>query len=79
VSGVILRGCAVDKIKKGCSYFEQPFSFYFLFSNFITSSSLGERMISVRLFIALPSGVSLLTLGKYSPLPDAVTLVGKMP
>ena len=47
-----------------------------MLSNFINSSSFGERIISVLRFLALPSKVSLPAFGKYSPFPEAVIRVG---
>src|SRR6185312_12940632 len=41
--------------------------------------SLGVMMISVRLFFTLPSGVSLLATGLYSPRPPAVRRFGSTP
>lgn len=49
---------------------------YFLFKSCIISSSLGDKIISVRRFAARPSGVALVARGKNSPLPDAVSRVG---
>jgi len=37
---------------------------------------LGDKIISVRLLEARPSGVSLVARGENSPLPEAVTRVG---